>query len=178
VVTGAVTDATRALHDAGAIDPQTPVEAMSVIGDAALLAWAAESRVRLRPSTVVHCADHLASIPRFVAVLGSLAVGADGSLAAHRIGGRDVSGLGGAPDLAAGAHRSLGGLTVAALRSRDRHGRPALVDAVEAVTVAGEQVDAVVTERGTALLHGLSDGRRRAALEAVFQASPIRQHRC
>ena len=170
IVTGAVTAAIRDLDVSGALDAAQPIRAMSVIGDPLLQAWAASSgRVLLEPSTRLHDASWLAKLGRFTVVLGGLTVDRHGNVNAEETdNGALISGVGGAPDLAAGGHRSRDGLSIVALRSRDRRGRPALADELPRVTVPGELVDALVTEHGTAVLRGLSGSARAAAIASLF----------
>jgi acyl-CoA hydrolase len=79
-----------------------------------------------------------------------------------------VSGLGGAPDFARGAHDSTGGLSVVALSSRDATGRSRLVDHIDDPSLAASIVDAVVTENGVAVFAGLGPDQRHNALRRIF----------
>lgn len=72
----------------------------------------------------------------------------------EHIGSRTVSGRGGAPDFARGAHDSPGGLTIVALHSRDPRGRTRLVKELDDPSLAADVVDAVATENGPVLLAG------------------------
>ena len=167
LLTGVVTPAVRDLVDAGAITGS--VQTMSVVGPPELLEWAAASgRVRILPSTIVHNPDHLGSVDRFVAVLGALEVDLHGNVNAERVRQRDVSGMGGAPDFAEGAHRSPGGMTIVALRSTDSRNRSRLSQQVGTITVRGEHVDAIVTEKGAAWLAGCGSADRAELIRAVF----------
>ncbi|GAA1009832.1 4-hydroxybutyrate CoA-transferase [Acrocarpospora pleiomorpha] len=168
LVSGALADGARMLAEAGALDAAAEVIGMSVIGGPEVIDWAAtDPRVRLLPSTLVHDPGWLSGRERLVTVLGALNVDGAGNANAERVAGRLVSGLGGAPDLAAGAAASPGGLCVIALPSTSRSGKSALVDSLETVTVETRHVGAVVTENGAAV-KGASTRRWRADLERIF----------
>lgn len=166
VVCGAVTESTRALVERA--DPAQSAQCMSVIGSQDLLDWASRGPIRLESSTVVHSSDWLSRIPRFVTVLGGLQVDLAGNVNSNRVGEAYVSGPGGAPDFARGAHLSEGGLSIVALRSRSRAGASALVPELVDATVGQEFVDVVVTELGSAVLAGASPAERARRLEAIF----------
>jgi acyl-CoA hydrolase len=168
LVSGVIQPATRQLYEAGAFGSRD-LRAMSVVGSDELLTWAAElPAVRLESSTRVHNPQKLMAIPRFVAVLGAMTVDRAGNINSELANGVRLSGLGGAPDFAAGAHGSLGGASIFAVRSTNGRGESRLVDIAAAQTVAGGNVDVVVTERGVAHLRGLDPKSRRVALEKIF----------
>jgi acyl-CoA hydrolase len=123
---------------------------MSVVGNADLLDWASrEDRVELMQSTAIHNPAWLAELPSFVAILGALTVDRCGNVNSEIIDGRLVSGLGGAPDFAMGAHGSAGGKSIVALRESRPGGKPAIVARLcGQPTIGAEFVDVVVTERG------------------------------
>jgi len=167
VLTGVVTDGVRAMHEStGRAD--TPVQAMSVVGSEELLRWSESSgAVVLRPSTEIHEPSWLSRHDRFVAVLGALQIDHAGNLGSERATTGLVSGRGGAPDFARGAHESRGGRSIVALSST-HHSRSRLVETVTDPTVPARWVDAVATEHGTAVLEGLGPDERRRALSAIF----------
>jgi acyl-CoA hydrolase len=168
IVTGVVTDTVRRLHECiGSSD--RPVEAMSVVGSNELLDWAESSgSVLLRPSTEVHEPSWLASHDRLVSVLGAVDIDLAGNVNSERTGARLVSGKGGAPDFARGAHESNGGRSIVALSARHDLSRSRLVESIDDPTIPGEWIDAVATELGTAVLTGLDLDQRRQALTAIF----------
>lgn len=167
ITTGVVTETVRAMHDAGNLAPG-PILAMSVVGPPSLLAWAADCPdVQLLPSTSVHDPAWLASHDRLVAVLGAIEVDLEGNVNCERVAGRAVSGKGGAPDFALGAHRSQGGMSIIALHSTGRGGSR-LVSRLDDPSLPASSVDAVVTERGSAVLTGLTAPERALALRSVF----------
>jgi acyl-CoA hydrolase len=167
VLTGVVTDAVRHLAESGAL-ADGPMRAMSVVGSAPLLRWAASADVQIIPSTHVHEAAWLAGHQRFVAVLGALQVDEHGNVNAETVGGRTVSGRGGAPDFARGAHGSPGGFSVLALHSTDRNGVSRLVESLPDPSMDGQIIDVIVTEKGVADLRGLTGPERVRAVRAIF----------
>jgi acyl-CoA hydrolase len=168
IVTGVVTDAVRLLHErSGSSD--RPVEAMSVVGSNELLDWAQSSgAVVLRPSTEIHDPNWLATHDRLVSVLGAVEIDVVGNVNSERTGVKLVSGKGGAPDFARGAHESKGGRSIVALSARHDRSRSRLIESIDDPTVPGRWIDAVATEFGTAVLAGLDAAQRRQALVAIF----------
>jgi acyl-CoA hydrolase len=168
ILTGVVTDAVRAMHTEGTLS-SAPVRAMSVVGSLDLLRWAKESGVvELLPSTNIHEPSWLAGHERFVSVLGAIQVDRRGNVNSERIGEKPVSGRGGAPDFALGGHLSAGGLSIVALHSTERHGRSRLVPEIDDPSIVGARIDAVVTEKGAALLSGVDAKNRNSALSRIF----------
>jgi acyl-CoA hydrolase len=168
ILTGVVTDAVRAMHAAGTLS-DAPIRAMSVVGPLDLLHWAKESgAVELLPSTSIHEPSWLAGHDRFVSVLGAIQVDATGNVNSERIDDKAVSGRGGSPDFALGGHLSQGGLSIVALHSTDRQGRSRLVPELGDPSIAAGRIDAVVTEKGVALLAGLDSRERNGALGRIF----------
>lgn len=168
LISGSLGSAAKRLDDAGALDNEAKIRAMSVLGGPEVTEWASrDHRVQLLPSTLLHDAGWLASHPRLVTVLGALAVDSAGNANCEQAGGRQISGMGGAPDFAAGAAASTGGLCIVALPSRNRSGRPTLSDALDMVTVEGRHVAAIVTENGAAV-RGRSPRRWHADLQRIF----------
>lgn len=167
LVTGVVTDSVRALYEAG--HPVQPIQAMSVVGTDELLEWSATGgHVRLRPSTEIHDPSWLAAHDKFVAVLGCIDIDVAGNVNSERAGGDLVSGKGGGPDLALGAHLSSGGRSIVALSTTNRASHSRLCALIEDPTIPQDIVDAVATERGAAIIAGLDAKQRRRALERIF----------
>jgi acyl-CoA hydrolase len=168
IVTGVVTDAVRLLHERSGV-PDRPIEAMSVVGSNELLEWSQTSgAVTLRPSTEIHEPGWLAAHPRLVCVLGALDVDMAGNVNSERAGATFVSGKGGAPDFARGAHDSNGGLSIAALSATHDQAQSRLIESIGDPTIPADWIDAVVTEHGAAVLTGLNAVQRRDALTAIF----------
>lgn len=169
LICGAIGEAARGLAASDTLDRAAPIEAMSVVGDERVTSWAVDDRrVRLLPSTTIHDPAWLGSHERFSVVLGALNVDRAGNVNSERAGGRWLSGLGGAPDFARGAHLSSGGRCIVALPARGPNGRSNLAEALEAVTVPANLVDAIVTEKGAAV-YASRTGRWQPALEEIFQ---------
>ncbi|MGK5114620.1 acetyl-CoA hydrolase/transferase C-terminal domain-containing protein [Geodermatophilus sp. CPCC 205506] len=168
LVSGALADSACRLAEAGVLDASADVVGMSVIGPREVTDWAArDRRVRLLPSTTIHDPSWLSGHERLISVLGALNIDGAGNVNAERVAGRQVSGLGGAPDFAAGASASPGGLCVVALPSTSPSGSSALVDRLDAVSLVSQHVGAVVTEHGVAV-KGESLRRWRSDLERIF----------
>jgi acyl-CoA hydrolase len=141
----------------------------------------------LRDIAYTHDITAISCTPRFVAVNTALQVGLDGAVNVERVDGRLVSGPGGQPDFAAGASRSVGGLSVVGLPSASGP-RSNIVVVPEAVSTPRSDVDVVVTEHGVADLRGCSDAERavrmiaiaapehRPALEAAVEKGVVPSH--
>jgi acyl-CoA hydrolase len=117
--------------------------------------------LRLAPVSETNDSSAVAATPRFVACNTAIQVGLDGAVNVERIGDRVITGIGGHSDFCAGASRSIGGLSVIAVRAR------AIVERVDVVSTPRSDVDIVVTERGIADLRGLSDSERASRLRAI-----------
>ncbi|MDB5911284.1 MAG: 4-hydroxybutyrate CoA-transferase [Massilia sp.] len=168
IMTGVITDTVRRLHEDGALTTG-PAHGMSVVGGSPLLEWASRSHhVELHSSTIIHDPRKLRDLRRFVAVLGAVTVDQYGNVNSERTARGWTSGLGGAPDFAAGGHTSPGGLSIIALPSEDGRGNSRLVDHLEEPTIGSELVDVVVTEKGVAHLTGLPPRDRGRELTRVF----------
>jgi acyl-CoA hydrolase len=140
-----------------------------VWGGEAVADLAAAGRLRLVPLEESHDLTRVSAIDRFVACNTALQVGLDGSVNVEVVGGRYVAGVGGHADYCAAAARSVGGLSIVALRSTTRSGASTIVPRVEVVSTPRCDVDVVVTEHGVADLRGVGDaerGRRIAAIAA------------
>ncbi|MGA1439855.1 MAG: acetyl-CoA hydrolase/transferase C-terminal domain-containing protein [Ilumatobacteraceae bacterium] len=162
---GLLTDAMAELHDRGLLI-EAAVAAYTW-GGAPIERLAAVGMLRLSSSTVTHDLSALSAIPRFVGCNTALQVGVDGSVNVERVGDRVVAAVGGHADFCAGASRSVGGISIIALRSTTRTGDPTIVDVVDVVSTARSDVDVVVTELGVAHLRGASDVERRRRLLAI-----------
>ena len=168
LLTGVIQESTRAMSEAGALGRRA-IRAMSVVGNQQLLEWAAATEtIRLEPSTSVHNPQYLSTQRNMTCILGALQIDRLGNVNSETVGRRLVSGLGGAPDFARGAHRSAGGRCIVAMRSKGPAGLPLLVDRVDNVSVPGSDVDFVVTELGLADLRGQNGLEQQDALEHIF----------
>jgi acyl-CoA hydrolase len=174
---GLLSDPLRILTEAGALDPDSPVCCATIVGSRGFQRWLdGRPGIALRPIAHTHGFATLAAIDGFVAVNSALEVDLSGQVNAERVGGRAVSARGGLPDFAAAAHRSRGGLSIVALPST-ANGRSRIVARLGAgapVSVAGHDVDIVVTEHGAADLRGKDAEERARAIVAV--AAPEQRH--
>lgn len=136
-------------------------------GSDRLARLAERDRLQMVSSTVTHDLTRLSAIPRFVACNTALQVALDGSVNLERVGGRVVSSIGGHADFCTGASRSVGGLSIIAVRSTTNAGASTIVPKAEVVSTARSDVNMVVTEHGVADLRGLDDHERRRAIAAV-----------
>jgi acyl-CoA hydrolase len=123
--------------------------------------------LRLASVTDTNDSSAVAAIPRFVACNTAIQVGLDGSVNVERVGRRVITGIGGHSDFCAGASRSIGGLSVIAVRSTAADGSPTIVERVEVVSTPRSDIDVVVTEHGIADLRGASDDERADRLREV-----------
>jgi acyl-CoA hydrolase len=136
-------------------------------GSAALYDWC-EGRVDLAGVEVTHDPVRLGGRPPLVAVNTALEMDLDGQVNVESVAGSSIAGVGGQPDYAGAATRSVVGLSVVALpTSRGPH--PTLVERLAApVSTASHDVEVVVTERGIADLRGLDRAERRAAIATLW----------
>ncbi|MFE4963763.1 acetyl-CoA hydrolase/transferase C-terminal domain-containing protein [Streptomyces sp. NPDC056660] len=130
--------------------------------------WA-DGRRLLHPVEYTHDPGRLSAEPLF-AVNTAVEIDADGQINVEGTAGAVLGGIGGHPDYAAAATRSVGGLSIVAVPTRHR-GRSTLVRRLSRpVSTPAHDVDVVVTERGMADLRGLSRPERRQALRELWGA--------
>ncbi|MCX7684725.1 MAG: 4-hydroxybutyrate coenzyme A transferase [Acetobacteraceae bacterium] len=141
------------------------------LGSAARVAeLAEEGRIAWRPVGHTHDILRLAAIPNFVAVNSAVEVDLFGQTNSEVIGGRQVSGHGGAADFARGARRSPGGRSLVTLLATGGGGASRIVAALPRATpvaVTRADADAVVTEHGIADLRHADLDTRAERLIAV-----------
>jgi acyl-CoA hydrolase len=119
---------------------------------------------------ITHAAGSLARIDQFIAINSALEVDLFGQANLEWQAGRLISGAGGAPDFNAAARRSRGGRSIIAMPATARGGTVCRISAcleAPAITLGRTELDAVVTEYGTAELAGLSMDARAEALIAI-----------
>lgn len=162
---GLVTDAMAELHDRGLL--VEPAVGAYTWGTEPIERLAAAGMLRLVSSTITHDLSAISATPRFVGCNTALQVGLDGAVNLERVGGRVVAAVGGHADFSAGASRSVGGLSIVAVRSTTKSGASTIVPCVDVVSTARSDVDVVVTEHGVAWLRDASDAERSARLIAV-----------
>jgi acyl-CoA hydrolase len=138
-----------------------------VAGTAEHYAWC-PGHVGLSAVEVTHDPIRLSSDPPLIAVNTALEIDLDGQVNVESVKGSSIAGVGGQPDYAGAAARSITGLSVVAVPTH-RGGHRTLVERLAApVSTPSHDVEVVVTERGVADLRGLDRRERRAALEALW----------
>ena len=142
-----------------------------VMGSRALYDFVDENpSVYFLPSDFVNDPRVIARNDRVVAINAALQVDLTGQICADSLGFQFYSGIGGQVDFIRGAAMSRGGKPVLALRSTTRFGAsrivPRLDDGAGVVTSRGD-VHYVVTEYGTAYLHGKTIRERALALIGI-----------
>jgi acyl-CoA hydrolase len=162
---GLCTDAMASLHGRGLL--LAPAVAAYTWGGDAIRELAAAGMLELTPSSVTHDLSRLSATPRFVGCNTALQVGLDGSVNVERIGDRVVAAIGGHADFCAGASRSVGGVSIVAVRSTTGRGSSTIVGKVDVVSTPRSDVDVVVTEHGIADLRGVGDTERAQRLIGV-----------
>ncbi|MHB1628986.1 MAG: acetyl-CoA hydrolase/transferase family protein [Bacilli bacterium] len=108
--------------------------------------------------------------PRMISVNSAIEVDLTGQVVAESIGSRIVSGVGGQMDFVRGASLAVEGKSIIALPSRTGSGLPRIVASLRpgaGVTTTRNHVQYVVTEYGTAELHGRTLEERVRQLIAV-----------
>ncbi|SHN16248.1 acetyl-CoA hydrolase/transferase C-terminal domain-containing protein [Cryptosporangium aurantiacum] len=136
-------------------------------GGSELLDWA-DGRPLLHRIEYTHDLGRLSSGEPFVAVNTALEVDAQGQVNVEALPGAAVGGIGGHPDYAVAATRSVGGLSIVAL-PRAHRGSSTLVSALSGpVSTPGHDVDVLITEDGAADLRGLDRSERAAAIQALW----------
>jgi len=162
---GLLTDAMATLHDRGLL--LAPAMAAYTWGGEPIERLAGAGMLRLAPVSETNDSSAVAATPRFVACNTAIQVGLDGAVNIERIGERVITGIGGHSDFCAGASRSVGGLSVIAVRSTAADGTPTIVERLDVVSTPRSDVDIVVTEHGIADLRGLTDRDRAQRLQAI-----------
>lgn len=164
VDSGIVGDAVLDLAARGLLDG-TPL-ATYLAGTSAVYEWA-DGRPILARVEHTHDPGRLAA-QSLIAVNTALEVDHTGQVNVEGFAGDVVAGVGGHPDFAGAAARSLSGLSIVALPTV-RGGRRTLVERLAApASTTRSDVDVVVTELGVADLRGLDDSERTAVLQAIW----------
>ncbi len=135
-------------------------------GGPRLHAWA-DGRPLLHPVEFTHDLGRLAAEPMF-AINTAVEIDLDGQVNVEGTARSALGGIGGHPDYAAAATRSIGGLSIVAVPTT-HNGKPTLVTQLSRpVSTPSHDVDVIVTERGTADLRGASRLERRRALAKLW----------
>lgn len=172
---GLIDDGGMALIESGAmtsarktVDAGVHVTGMA-LGTQQLYDWLADrGDVRLVGADTTHEFSVLQQIDNFVSINSAVEVDLQGQVNAEIVGGRQISGTGGALDFMRGARASRGGRSIVALTATARQGAVSrIVSRVEHVTAARTDIDLVVTEHGVADLRYADLAARRDALIAI-----------
>jgi acyl-CoA hydrolase len=135
-------------------------------GGPRLYEWA-DGRPLLHPIEYTHDLGRLSADPLF-AVNTAVEIDLDGQVNVEGTAASALGGIGGHPDYAAAATRSVGGLSIVAVPTT-HHGRPTLVTGLSRpVSTPAHDIDVVATERGLADLRGLSRPERYKALTRLW----------
>jgi acyl-CoA hydrolase len=173
---GMLSDGVMLLADRGCLAPDHPHVACVHVGSRAYYAWLAGPRdILTRGCEETHDVARLSAVDGLVAVNTALEVDLLGQANLETAGGRQVSGVGGAPDYARAARLSRGGVSIIALPASYGGGRGSRIVARLGgpVSIPRHDIDVVVTEYGAADLRGASTEERARRIAAV--AAP--QHR-
>lgn len=172
IQTGMIGEGFRLLSEAGALDPVWVHQGCTLVGSQSFYDWAADREdFSIAGCEVTHDPARLARIGGFVAVNAAIEVALDGQCNLEYVGGKPVSGPGGAPDFARAAKYSPGGLSIVALPATAIGGTVSRISArlspPGVATLPRTDVDMVVTEHGVADLRGLSTAERAERLIAI-----------
>jgi acyl-CoA hydrolase len=137
-------------------------------GGPRLYAWA-DGRAILHPIEHTHDLGRLSAGP-FIAVNTALEIDVDGQVNVEGTASAVLGGIGGHPDYAAAAARSIGGLSIIAVTT-SHNGTPTLVSRLSRpVSTPSHDIDIVVTDHGHCDLRGLSRPERHKALTNLWSA--------
>ena len=176
---GMINDACIDLIDSGAVDNRHKGSlgdgvsvAAEVMGTRRLYDWVDRNpAVHLTNGSLSHGIEGIAQIRNFVALQSTVQVALDGSANSEMIGGRYISGPGGAPDFAFGACVATGGRAIVAMPSTAARGRisriVARLDPGAPTTLPAYTADIVATEFGAVELRGRSLGERAELLISI-----------
>ncbi len=165
IVSGLVTESMAELYDRGLL--LSPVIAAYAWGGEPIRRLARSGMLKLTSLTRTHDISWLSSIPRFVGCNTAIQVGLDGAVNVEQVGSRTISGLGGHADFCVAASRSVGGMSLIALRSTTPSGASTIVNAVEVVSTPRCDIDVIVTEHGIVDLRGVGIADRARRLIAI-----------
>jgi 4-hydroxybutyrate CoA-transferase len=172
---GLVTESMLPLVEAVCAGGRGPVQAIELMGGAALMSWADRNpMIEMRSSRELHNPLVLSAVPKLVSINSAVAVDLFGQVIAESVRGSVAAGVGGSADFSEGAHLSSEGLRITALKSTTRKGDSTIVvrhHVDDTVTAPHHSVDAVVTEHGVAALRGRTRRERQAALIAIAAPS-------
>ena len=166
IITGAVGASALHLEKSGKLASDAPILASALVGDEEVIAWASSHKtLRLLGSDKIHNPRWLARTPQLWSITVGISVDHAGNINSEYAGNRLVSGRGGAPNFAVGAHASPGGGVIVLIRG-DRPEN--LARHIARPTISGRNVDFVVSENGIADLRDAQGDNRRRRLENIF----------
>jgi acyl-CoA hydrolase len=166
---GMVTEGYKSLFDAGALAGNDRHCAGIAYGSTDFYTWLAQSDLTAFAAVNrTHGAVPLAQTPCFTAINSALEVDLWGQANLEWRGGRQVSGVGGAPDFTRGAAASEDGCSIIAMAASAKTASK-IVPRLQTPTVSLSRtdVDVVVTEHGVARLRGLGPEEKAEALIAI-----------
>lgn len=173
VHSGLIADEIADLVEAGAIGPnggasdRPPIIAGMAVGTERAWALAERPEVAFHSIRTTHNLALIAAIDNFVAINSAVEVDLFGQVNGELVGGRQISGVGGAADFARAARESRGGRSIVALPATAR-GRSRLLAKLDGpVGMTRADADIVVTEFGIARLRHLPLDARAEALIAI-----------
>ncbi len=176
---GMINDACIDLIDSGAVDNRHKGSlgdgvsvAAEVMGTRRLYDWVDRNpAVHLTNGSLSHGIEGIAQVRNFVALQSTVQMALDGSANSEMIGGRYISGPGGAPDFAFGACVATGGRAIVAMPSTAAGGRisriVAQLEPGAPTTLPAYTADIVATEFGAVELRGRSLGERAELLISI-----------
>ncbi len=150
-----ISDGVLGLERAGALDPQTPINASFLFGSPELYAWAdSNPRLHMLATQVANDPARIAANTQMVSVNSALEVDLFDQANASLVGTRVYSGFGGQSDFVVGSLHSPGGQALIALRSWHPKADCSTIVPMLSEPVTSFQHTAVITEHGTAELFG------------------------
>lgn len=172
---GMVSEGVMPLMEAGALDPDVPVECGVALGDQAFYDQLDRNpRFYFRPVSETHDIHRIAAIPNFVAINAALEIDLIGQVNCYALDGKLFAGVGGMPAFVIGARTSDEGRSVFSLSATAGKGKVSrIVPVLSAGSFVGSPrhaADVVVTEYGVARLRGLSMEQR--AEQLINVAAP------
>jgi acyl-CoA hydrolase len=132
--------------------------------------------LRLCPLRHTHGSAALARVRRLVSINSALEIDLSGQVNAEAVGADHMGAVGGQVDYVRAAAQAADGLSIIAMSSVDKQGRPKIVSSLSGpVTTPRSDVEVVATEHGVARLRGLSMAARARALIGI--AAPEHRER-
>lgn len=162
-------DGVLQLHQAGALDPDVPINASFLFGGSELLSWVDRSpRVRMLRTEKTNDPGLIAMHPLLTSINTALQVDLYGQANANRARGAIYSGFGGQTDFVVGALHAAGGKAVIALPSWHAKTQTSTVVPVLSGPVTSFQHSYIVSDYGVATIWGHdTDAQAREIIDQV-----------